>query len=985
MHAMLRAADGGNSILLREMCGFEHESQIVALPRLAGIAGCGMLLDTVSGEKIPCQQSKENPEILFALLALHPRQERNLVASDAPFACDAPAALEGNVLQNSRCALRIAPGGPLAERYPAGPILGIRGAEGTFFGMTRFDCDLPPVKMERSVLEAGPLRNVVEFRALNPAGKTIHTLRLTLDAQQCFAEIDEISDGRDGDQLLWIFPAATTGYLLDTSASYRTILLDYGIDNQVARLGCWSQFSQLNLSDGFAFKHNETVCGAVTLRGGEWHGNRQNQLSMVLRRIRNMELSTRLGVPPAIKADSIPPNPAERTTGRDHSATEPFLFLEGEIGKGRRVWGLVLTTPEEFRPAAGDDTSWSDELPTPLSHFELSCNVERFRAQQGLLRRLFIQRGLLPLQDQLSLVFDWEEEDFAALPPLREAADGEFAQLILRSAQLGVESQVLREQMADYLRCRCDIFWYGAGSISTNAVVARQVAPFALLFAEQCRRGIVPEDVRRTLRARFALLAEIMHTPNYYPGESAMTPGSDPESLDPGMRGMANQNFYTDVINLPATVGAAFPGHPRAERWRQTFVAHFGQQLDTHVYNASGVWEESHTYFQHVLATVGMLLSILKQRGEADFFADARFRKLLSCAVAQRTVRDRRFGFCRYILPFGDHGADPENYRRLWAFFSREMQATDPALAAELAWFAREYGSSAPLSVEPVPPKLRSEHLAGLGIFFRGHDTKLGESLFALRTGSAWGHHHNDDGSFWLFGAERMLIGDGGEGSVNAGGWKFCDLGHSRRTVSGGGILNYHWRFHRGYPTCVKLGAHIEYATMFSPCSMRLIAEQNLPLQQPFLLFRTVIKLAPNRYLLLDSTPQPVATETNFHLGGERTECVRNGAIVAHFSDLQLRLTPLKPLVPEPMGTIEGERGGTPTHRWRYRHAERKNYAAYFIEFDTAPTEPAIRIAEDSYHLRTGALALQLTADPTGFLLEVDGVQLPRIAHTLVT
>jgi hypothetical protein len=97
-----------------------------------------------------------------------------------------------------------------------------------------------------------------------------------------------------------------------------------------------------------------------------------------------------------------------------------------------------------------------------------------------------------------------------------------------------------------------------------------------------------------------------------------MLPPTEVNSFDPTMRGMANQNFYTDVIAIFGTIGLLFPNHPEADQWVADFITDFERQLTVHVY-PSGVWEESHTYWQHVLFTVLPVIKMLKERGRHDF------------------------------------------------------------------------------------------------------------------------------------------------------------------------------------------------------------------------------------------------------------------------------------------------------------------------------------------------------------------------------
>ena len=84
------------------------------------------------------------------------------------------------------------------------------------------------------------------------------------------------------------------------------------------------------------------------------------------------------------------------------------------------------------------------------------------------------------------------------------------------------------------------------------------------------------------------------------------------------------------------------------------------------MYPESGLWEESHTYYHHVLHTV--LPTFLRRRADGvdDEFANPAFQKLVGAEIHQITPRDACFGGCRHVVIFGDHGVEVELYRDLW-------------------------------------------------------------------------------------------------------------------------------------------------------------------------------------------------------------------------------------------------------------------------------------------------------------------------------
>ncbi len=118
---------------------------------------------------------------------------------------------------------------------------------------------------------------------------------------------------------------------------------------------------------------------------------------------------------------------------------------------------------------------------------------------------------------------------------------------------------------------------------------------------------------------------------------------------------MANQNIYTDVIALYGTAAQLFPYHPHVKRWQEKFIKHWHRQLAYHMYPESGIWEESHTYYHHVLHTVLPLLLRRKADGVDNEFMNPDFQKLVASALQQISPNDAFFDNCRHIVPFGDH------------------------------------------------------------------------------------------------------------------------------------------------------------------------------------------------------------------------------------------------------------------------------------------------------------------------------------------
>ena len=954
---MLTWSSDGKMLQVREECGLEWEFQIleVPFPAAAGSADDACWLDRNTGTRFPLQRSAAAPERGFLGVRLEPGTQLELELADSaqpelpPGIAPVTVREEATAvtLDNGLLALKLSRSGRREPGTPGeapGPVLAL-GHRGSWFGGSYFDTLSPVVESTLKLLERGPLRVAAEFLARLADGGWSRT-RITLDAGQRFARIDEAFQAHESDQLVWEFGAGALpelGFFLNATPGYETRKLDYCIDQQSCRLGPWSQQSQLDASDGCAFLRpgSDTVFGLFTLAGGSWRGNRLNFVDVWQRRLRHGDRKTRRLVPPEEKADAVPGPAVEYNPQRDRSACLPVLTWEGWLGSGERHWGLLVAPHGEFVPAAGDDL---EGVPPPNRH--LQVHPEACRPRQGLLRKLHIQRGLLPLQQLFSGVFEAVPADRSGWSFDRETdfMAGQFCEYTPRD----LHATAFVEYLTAFIRTRVVTFWYAGGAADTNPVSSRQVAPFMLHLEELAETGALPPETVRELRAKLLLLAMIMHTPNYYPGASAMLPADDPDALNLPLKGMANQNFYTDVINLFGFAGVMYPQHPEAAAWRNDFIRLFSRQLEIHVNPESGVWEESHTYFQHVLLTVLPLLLALRDTGRHDFFADPRLQRMLRAAVAQVSTRDRVCGGARHLVPFGDHEGTPEPYKILWRHLARAVAPHDVVLAAELNWLGRECGGQTAPELPVQAPVWQNEYLPALGIFFRETDPEVGETLLALRSGSAWGHHHDDDGSFWLYAAERVLIGDSGMAGRTSP-TKLTDRGHSRWIVPGKQIHNYHWRFLRGWPVGMELTGETPWATVYTPAACTLVERRDVMYPRMLRHFRSVLRLGARTFLIVDSTLEPGAYEYHFHLGttGVRLDGVR---VLADYGDgVQLELRALDPQLI--CRRLPDDSGNAPqrtmdTAHLVYAAPAALRVAAFLIRFgrNELPPEPSIQV-----------------------------------------
>lgn len=747
------------------------------------------------------------------------------------------------------------------------------------------------------LVENGPLRVVYRFCAeFAPDG--FYTATVTVDRGQPFAAVDEEFQAGSGDQVVWDFSGGDLPeefYLLDSSAAYQTRPLFYHFDQRLTRMASWTQQSQhFGFSDGYAIGfaaasgagNARDIAGFIALEGGTWRGGKLNHMEAWTRRWFSGDPASRRDVPFEAKADGQPG--PERISARGLGICEPHFHVEGWIGCGRRKWALVLTTLDKVEPA--------DPSGEPLGHFENQPARERYRQQQSLLRKIHTQRGLLPLQEFVEMEFTWDEE------PQRESGFDYPNDVLGHHFDGGQNPGEAKRGMMEFLAARVHGFWEGSGSAYTNPVVSRPLAPEMFRYEWLVRQGVFTGEEKTLVRAQLAFLMYLFASENYYAGDASMRPAGSPDSLDPTLAGMANQNFYTDVINVFGAGAQIFWKHPLAGHWRGLFIERWHRQLDCHMYPESGVWEESHTYYHHVLHTV--LPTFLRRRadGTDDEFSNPAFQKLASAEVRQLAPRDAFFDGCRHVVAFGDHDVEVARYRYLWRELAGAFAPHNPALAENLAWAYREMGGEKPLPVSAKAPELRNEYVQGLGVMFRGGDAAGQESLLALRSGSAWGHHHNDDGSIQFYASGRAMIVDAGFSGRSAGRKKVEAAGHSRWTLKHVEPVNFLWRFNRGWITASALDGPLAFATSCSPVFMvRAGADPAIPLRRPINHFRTIVQITPAAYLVVDVSDSDNDQLVVFHVPGcGNVSREGAGAAVAFDGGWRLHILPVLPDHPAP-------------------------------------------------------------------------------------
>lgn len=889
-HNVLHIDHDGGLIRLKEPCGFNHETQVIQLTLPDSFKGKTGLKDAKSNRYFPLQASLQNENDFFLQLDLqsHEALELHPDSSQTP----APGVSiqkteEGTqaIISNAKIEIKVAigktsftPQTSISCKNTPGPLLSFRLNKKQWLGKTFFDSSNRVLGWEGRFLEDGPLRVVYAYR-VDFEGGNFYEASLTLDEGMDFVRIDESFQNERGAQMVWDFAQKElpqSVLKLNPTASYEEEPLHYYMDLQHAKVGAWTQYSQLQ-SDGFAvkLKEDQTCIGFIALEGGKWEGNGLNHIEAWSRRWDSEDRSTRREVPHEAKADAFPG--PEHIPSRIGQLYQSHFTAESWIGYGKRSFALVISPEREIIPQWQRKAEESG-LKTPPqgikeNHFEFHTDRNVFQDQVSRLRLIHTQHGVMPLQSFLSMCFEWPEEPLRTALKDEQSEDSRLHRLIikhlLKHKQAPQKDFSNPEYLIQFMETRIYGFWEGNGSPRANCVISRPI-PFAMLHYEKLllNEELTGEQAQK-LKAYLIFISYLFASENTYPGESTMQPVGEKNSTEPYLAGMANQNFYTDFLNLHGMAAQVFHQHPEAPSWRKRFIEQWRLQLKYHVYEESGVWEESQTYFQHVLKTVIPLF--IRQRIDdiVDLFADERFHKMASSAIKAISIRDKTFEGYRYMLPFGDHHVDVKPFRFIYAEMARGLYPHNPELGSQFAWFYQEMGGSPINGIPAKAPEWHHEYIQGFGFIFRNRDTNGQESLMALRSGAAWGHHHHDEGSIQFYAHEQSLIVDAAHSEPLDDSYKIFAEGQSRTKIAHAEPLNYLWRFNRGWIIEHQAEGLLPYAVAFTPtyCTLSRVGKRTIqPLAHAFREFRALVQLTPTTYLLIDYVDSTIEHSTHFHL-----------------------------------------------------------------------------------------------------------------------
>jgi len=418
------------------------------------------------------------------------------------------------------------------------------------------------------------------------------------------------------------------------------------------------------------------------------------------------------------------------------------LFLRAPACLGKRVYGIGVVQRREMADAAGKPSKGSEIM---LRHVRLG-RLELDRVRQWPLDypetskypRLFVDPG------DLGSLGDRVQKNLDGLGHLRwvqylKKLDPATGRKLVEECIAALQTMTRKYATEDY----------GHMNYAIQTGVLAHQADVALAVPE-----ITPQERALILRLVAANLYNSL-SPDYVPPREA---------------GFAwgSANMMSQLRSRGGLMAALLPGCPEGPKIRRELVHWLTGYIESQVSPAGALLECPHYGGMAIELGVVPLVALSRAGGVDLSAAMARYRAAARVRLGTLLPWDVRGGF-RSTPPIGDGYYDGDGTLGLLAAL---FERSDPQLARELWWGVQESGRAlgghpTPTGLlvnpdlVPSPPRLGSEHYAGMGFVFRNGFPRRDEAFCLVTAGShSVGHGHNDRGAFILYAKGAPLAVD---------------------------------------------------------------------------------------------------------------------------------------------------------------------------------------------------------------------------------
>ena len=471
-------------------------------------------------------------------------------------------------------------------------------------------------------------------------------------------------------------------------------------------------------------------------------------------------------------------------------------FLRLPLMRGRRVWGLVVTSSSEI-----DDSGKTRHLlnrrknqyaDIPLSK---QINWQLAGPTEDRTPHLFSNKDLQVFRAHIAS----DREVVAALEDFVQWANPEHVGFA--PAAIWKNEETLLEQCKEPLLLFAESVFDATRDGGYDRIIifnGREAKRRAYDFDALWSMGILTESEYLAVQRALLLLAYVFVDPDYCRFEDFWAEDDPPsEGVREAMKSEMGDspvppNFAAEFFTTTAVIADLFPGHPMHDEWTALCERLFVKFVDRW-FEPDGTYLESVNYHCHALNILICQIYGACVSGRANFLENLRIRGSFEQFLRLRTPvishnlpvsnKDKRIlaadDLTRLsVLPAdgnsGENGNEQEWGEQLSVGAAIYHQA-DPDLSGRLmdAWIESGkvvLGTEHPLltlltlrpNIKPVKRAVKSIHCKSLGVLSRAKHSDGSDVWALLRAGSATHHMDFDQGNIHLIAGGKLLLGDHG-------------------------------------------------------------------------------------------------------------------------------------------------------------------------------------------------------------------------------
>ncbi len=512
-----------------------------------------------------------------------------------------------------------------------------------------------------------------------------------------------------------------------------------------------------------------------------------------------------LAANPAIWVDPSIPRNERVSSDLKLKQNKTNIYIEADIKKGEREYILgsssISAVIEDIKGEnSGDEIDRIEDEVVSMQKTLLGGIDEKLLVRWLPSQQFQIKYSDFPLDNVKDFVLDWPEkhqsyprfilteEQTARFRELSDPTEKELKRAIYLSSNPNFDPEAVipiyiatqDEQLAaSIIKSTLSALQNNVTRLTDGSIVCVGVAPHNYI-SRISKHLIVLDTVypalndeqKRLLRAQVAFLGYLVNSPAYWDSDRGF--------------GAMFVNMHTTVHKTQANIASMINDHPMSEEWMDNAMDFLVDKLLNTWSDSDGNWTGINVEAPHyAMGSFDDLLAILliaRNTGMNNLIDTKGMKQMGEFFAKISTPPDSRIKGWRHLPPIGNtYKFEPTG---IFAILASVYEKSDPTFAAQMQWMQYQQGNPQnsvvggylagfagyrsilkELTVEPMVPQYKSEHLKDAGVILRSSFNTPDEAMLYLIAGKGATprrHYDMDQGAVTIWGKGEIISDDFG-------------------------------------------------------------------------------------------------------------------------------------------------------------------------------------------------------------------------------